>query len=88
MRSISEKRFWVHFQPEEVREGETLWEYEEMMAALAASIPYERIWTVVEGDDGRDWYAVPGFHVVNAIGFCLTKKPWTDKGRDALYFRR
>lgn len=33
------------------------------------------VWTIVEDDDDN-WVAIPGFRVVNVIGYCLTLKPW------------
>ena len=50
--------------------------------------PHDRVWTVVESgdDDNGNWYAMPGIHLVNRIGFVLTTKPWIDEGRDAIYF--
>jgi len=50
--------------------------------------PMNHVWTVVEtGDDSNgSWYAQPGFHVVNTLGYVLTRKPWTDTTPDAIYF--
>jgi len=48
----------------------------------------EHVWTVVEtgwaGDE--NWYAVPGIHYVNRIGYVMTKQPWEDAASDAVYF--
>lgn len=50
--------------------------------------PVNHVWTVVETGDDTDgsWYAVPGYHYVNRIGFVLTQKGWTDGSLDAIYF--
>lgn len=50
--------------------------------------PPDHVWTVVETGDDRDgsWYAQPGFHVVNKIGYVMTKEPWVDSTLDAVYF--
>ena len=50
--------------------------------------PLNSVWTVVETGDDRDgsWYAEPGFHVVNKIGYVMTRNPWSDLTRDAVYF--
>jgi hypothetical protein len=50
--------------------------------------PPNHVWTIVEtGDDGDgNWYAEPGFHIINKIGYVMTKKPWVDVTRDAIYF--
>lgn len=50
--------------------------------------PLSHVWTVVETGDDQDgnWYATPGFHIVNKIGYVLTKKAWIDSTPDAIYF--
>lgn len=40
--------------------------------------PVELVWSVIEGDESI--VAVPGFHVVNMLGYMMTTKPWTDEG--------
>lgn len=47
--------------------------------------PTHKVWTVVDGDDGY-LYASPGFHIVNKVGYLMTKKPWTDSTKDAVWF--
>jgi hypothetical protein len=46
------------------------------------------VWTIVDSGDDSDgnWYAVPGFHVVNKLGYVMTRRPWTDSTPDAIYF--
>lgn len=46
------------------------------------------VWTIVESgsDEDGNWYASPGLHYVNRIGYVMTEKPWTDELRDAIYF--
>ncbi len=48
----------------------------------------EHVWTIVDsGDDTDDnWYAQPGFHVVNKLGYVMTRKPWSNATPDAIYF--
>jgi hypothetical protein len=50
--------------------------------------PPDYIWTIVDSGDDSDgnWYAQPGFHVVNRLGYVMTRKPWTDSTPDAIYF--
>ncbi|HET6632307.1 MAG TPA: hypothetical protein VFG73_06315 [Rhodanobacteraceae bacterium] len=50
--------------------------------------PLNHVWTVCESGDDADgnWYAAPGFHIVNKLGYVMTKKAWTDSTRDANYF--
>lgn len=50
------------------------WEYED-----AAKMPLNQVWTVVEGDSGRDWWATTGFHIVNKLFYVVTQEPWTDE---------
>lgn len=48
----------------------------------------DHVWTVVEsGDDGDgNWYAMPGFHYVNRLGYIVTERRWIDDTLDAIYF--
>lgn len=48
----------------------------------------EHVWTIVDSGDDTDgnWYAQPGFHVVNNLGYVMTRKPWSDTTPDAIYF--
>lgn len=50
--------------------------------------PINNVWTILESGDGEDgnWYASPGFHIVNRVGYVMTKRPWTNELRDAIYF--
>ncbi len=50
--------------------------------------PLNHVWTIIESgsDEDGNWYAPPGFHIVNRMGYVMTKKPWTDELRDAIYF--
>ncbi len=50
--------------------------------------PENCVWTVVDSGDDTDgnWYALPGFHVVNKLGYVMTRKPWSDPTPDAIYF--
>lgn len=50
--------------------------------------PENHVWTAVESGDDSDgnWYAQPGFYVVNKLGYVMTRKPWVDPSLDAIYF--
>jgi hypothetical protein len=50
--------------------------------------PMHQVWTIVEsGDDSdRNWYAIPGIHTVNCVGFVLTQREWADASIQAVYF--
>ena len=41
-------------------------------------LPLNTVWTVVETDDGH-WIAIPGFHIVNKLGYVVTTKLWDDE---------
>lgn len=60
---ITEDDFEHQYNPEQV-------DYEE-----ARRSPVERVWTIVEGDDGN-LYAAPGYRVVNRLGYVVTERPW------------
>ena len=62
--------------------GDFFW-YEDVITQ-----PLNNVWTVVETGDEDDgsWYAAPGYHVVNKIGYVLTEKPWDNDTPDAIYF--
>lgn len=50
--------------------------------------PVEHVWTIVDSGDDADgnWYALPGFYVVNKLGYVMTRKPWSESTPDATYF--
>lgn len=79
---ISEQEFTDVWCPILKPSGDLLW-FEDVRDK-----PVQHVWTIVEGGDDADgsWYASPGFHIVNNIGYVMTKKPWTDITRDAIYF--
>jgi len=50
--------------------------------------PPQHVWTIVDSGDDSDgnWYALPGFHIVNKLGYVMTRKAWSDATPDAIYF--
>lgn len=50
--------------------------------------PLHHVWTIVESgsNENDNWYALPGFHYVNRMGYVLTQKRWSNGLRDATYF--
>lgn len=42
------------------------------------------VWTMVEGDDDT-WILYAGFHIVNKIGYVLTKRPWDTGSESVIY---
>lgn len=49
--------------------------------------PVNLVWTITNSCGGRPdhWIASPGFHIVNVIGYVMTRKPWTSGTPDAFY---
>lgn len=83
---VTEHEFWEHYKPIPAPlgtgDGGNLWNWEQ-----AQHIPLNQVWTVVEGDDDTEsWYACPGFHIVNKIGYCITQQPWVDETKSAYYY--
>jgi hypothetical protein len=79
---ISESRFWNEWEVIQKASGD-LFEFEDVRDK-----PLNQVWTIIDpanGDDGN-WYASPGFHIVNRLGYVMTKRPWTDGTCDAIYF--
>ena len=56
--------------------------------AEVVGCPLNHVWTVVESgdDDDGSWYAIPGFHIVNKLGYVITEKRWDDESQNAIYF--
>jgi len=56
-------------------------------------LPTETVWTIGDDDlideDGYtdgNWYAAPGTHFVNALGYVVTEKRWDDDTPHAIYY--
>ena len=79
---ISEDEFHAHWGVKVSASGD-LWKYEEVR-----SFGVQHVWTIVESgsDDDGNWYAVPGFHYVNRLGYVLTDRAWNEGTQDAVYF--
>jgi hypothetical protein len=52
---------------------ETYGEQLEFVSQVCREEP-KRVWTLVDGDD--DMYIVAGMHLVNRVGYIITKKNW------------
>jgi hypothetical protein len=48
----------------------------------------EHVWTIVDTGayEDENWYAMPGFHIVNKLGYIMTRRAWTADTQDAIYF--
>ena len=79
---ISEDEFWDDWGVIQKASG-IMFEFEDVKDQ-----PLNHVWTIIEpgSDEDGHWYASPGFHIVNRMGYVMTTKPWTDELRDAIYF--
>ena len=79
---ISEDAFWEDWGVKQSADH-GLMDFDEVR-----SHPEDHVWTIVESGDDADsnWYAIPGFHYVNRLGYVVTKRPWIDSALDAIYF--
>lgn len=78
---ISEREFEEVWQPKLLASGDFF------QFGDVCDQPAQFVWTITDsGEDDGVWYACPGFHLVNRIGYVKTKKPWTDWSQDAIYF--
>ena len=49
---------------------------EELDTVRSTIVKY--VWTMVDGDDG-DLYLSPGYHLVNRLGYIITRIPWKEE---------
>lgn len=82
---LSETEFAEEYKLLNAPSGEPLWMREEVRAM---ETPTNRVWTVVEtGDpDDENWYALPGYRIVNKIDYVVTAFPWPHENIEAVYF--
>jgi hypothetical protein len=79
--TLSEEAFEA-FDPLPSPDGNTYWEHRATLVW-----PLHQVWTVVESDDGYDFIAAPGYHIVNVLGYLVTAVPWTDETADYFWFK-
>lgn len=50
--------------------------------------PEGKVWTIVASgdDDDGNWYAIPGIHHVNSLGYVTTLRRWHDPMHQAIYY--
>ena len=74
MPTLTETEFEVMFHPR--MNDENYWEFDEVK-----DMDYRVVWTVVEtGDpDNESLYALPGFHIVNRLGYLVSDVAWDDE---------
>lgn len=81
-RELSEDEFYAEFKPQTQESGD-LFDFNQVQPR-----DHRLVWTIVETGDceNENWYACPGFHVVNAMGYVVSDTPWTDDIVLAVYF--
>lgn len=80
-RVLTEDEFFAEFDPQQKPDGD-LFDHKDVK-----HLPYRNVWTIVEsGEADDDWYASPGFHAVNVLGYVTSEKPWTDDIIEAVFF--
>lgn len=79
---LTEDEFAAKYDPQQKQPDLDLFDFEDVK-----DLPAERVWTIVESGGWPDhWYALPGFHIVNKLGYVTSETPWTDDGETALWF--
>ena len=63
---------------------ETYGEELDYVLSIANSEP-DRVWTLVEGDDGN-LYISSGYHLVNRLNYFITKNPCESEYEEAPYY--
>lgn len=81
---VSEDEFWDSWGVIQKSDG-VMFEYADVKGQ-----PVCQVWTIVGSgsDENENWYAMPGIHFVNRMGYVMTKRSWSDGRLDAIYFMR
>lgn len=77
---ISEREFTAEWRPR-IGAGGDLLAFEEL-----AGIAAERIWTITSSPGDSNWYAIPGVHAVDRLGYVVTERAWNRSTPQAIYF--
>lgn len=80
---LTEDEFEEQFHPIQKPDNDGLLEWEDVK-----DLAPENVWTIVEtGDPVNDsWYAIPGFHYVNKIGYLRSETRWVTDDMEAVWF--
>jgi len=76
---LTEDEFYERYDPIAGPDGSDIWEYDHVK-----NRPTKHVWSVVEDEHGN-LVAIPGWHVVNVIGYSVTGQPWEHTNIDARY---
>jgi hypothetical protein len=82
LKQLDEEEFRAQFNPQQKEDGD-LFDFRDVQ-----HLDYRNVWTIIESGDDEDgnWYADPGFHRVNVLGYVTSDTPWTDDIAVAIYF--
>ena len=70
-KELTEDQFDEQYKSLDGPDGSMIWEHDDVK-----DIPLNRVWTVVDGDEGQQC-AMPGKHIVNKVGYLVTERPYT-----------
>ncbi len=71
MSEITEDAWYETYKPIAAPDGgQITW-----LHAQTLAYPLEQVWSVVDGDSGA-LCVIPGYHVVNMVGYAVTEVPW------------
>lgn len=78
---IDSDTFFSKYEPREQPDGNMIHEHH-----AARQNPINHVWSIVESSVTEDLYAVPGYRVINVIGYAVTEKPWEHEHIEAEWF--
>ena len=77
--------FLDRYQPIEKYDNEYLFETYGKDLDKVRNTENKFVWTIIDGFNGK-LYLIAGYHIINRIGYLLTKKPFKEgKTREYLY---
>lgn len=79
--TIPEDVFWESYKPIEGPDQNTVWEHKDTL-----TYPLHQVWSLVDGESDDGIYALPGYHIVNVFGYCITQTPWNEDIVEAVWF--
>lgn len=78
MEFLDEDAFDARFKPLNGPDGSMFWEHKDTL-----TYAIEQVWSITEVDG--ELYAIPGYHVVNVIGYTVTEVPWPHESFEVEY---
>lgn len=78
---IPEKQFFEEYEPIPRDDEQLIRDHAETL-----EFPRDSVWSIVEGNNPDNLYALPGYRIVNVIGYIVTKKFWESELIEAEYY--